>query len=269
MTRLDRLDYVEGSRLLARDLGDTARHEAQWQGLHVSQAHDTWGVAAGLGLTLTPNGRSVVVGAGAAFDCKGQAISLPSPVELSEPTEDVPGIVTPPFDVVLGKNGPRWEATGFGPAQPGFGKRVRIGTDIPLGRYIRLPWGQLTGPNMGFRKTARPMTRPRIGVGLVTASALTWIAVNGTISAAIDTSASNFSSTPRYVGWIASRPDMGDLIGPFLSLSAFYPDHFTVRMLAISRFGDSAVGVQLSLLSRAAAMRIAWVGVESNAGGIA
>lgn len=260
MTRLDRLDYVEGSRLLARDLGDTARNEARWQGLHVSQAHDTWGVATGLGLTFTPDGRSVVVGAGAAFDCKGQVISLSSPVVLPAPTEEASGMVAPAFDVILGKNGPRWEASG---------KHVRIGTDIPLGRYIRLPWGQLTGPNMGFRKTARPMARPKVGVGLVSAGALTWIAVNGMLSTTIDTSASNFSSTPRYVGWIASRPDMGDLIGPFLSLSAFYPDHFTVRMLAISRLGDSAVGVQLSLLSRAAAMRIAWVGVESNAGGIA
>ena len=67
MTRLDRLDYVEGSRLLARDLGDTARTEARWQGLHVRGLHDTWGVATGLRLTFTPSRRSLVVGPGAAF----------------------------------------------------------------------------------------------------------------------------------------------------------------------------------------------------------
>ena len=76
MTRLDRLDHVEGSRLLARDLRDTARNEARWQGLHVRGLHDTWGVATGLGLTLTPGRRSIVVGAGAAFDCQGQVISV-------------------------------------------------------------------------------------------------------------------------------------------------------------------------------------------------
>ena len=266
MTRLDRLDYVEGSRLLARDLGDSARNEARWQGLHVSQAHDTWGVATGLGLTFTPSQRSVVVGAGAAFDCQGQVISLASPVALPEPNEVVPGIAAPTFDVVLGRNGPRWEATGAGPGQAGFGTRVRIGMDIPLGRYIRMPWGQLVGPDSGLRKTAHPMTRPKVGFGLTPAGGLIWMPSNGTIRAVVDTSAAAFSSTPRYVAWIATRPDMSGLIGPFLSLSSFYPDRFTVRILAISTLGDSAVGVQLSLLGRAAAMRIAWVGIESNAG---
>ncbi|HKP29504.1 MAG TPA: hypothetical protein VJU15_08870 [Gemmatimonadales bacterium] len=266
MTRLDRIDYVEGSRLLARDLGDTARNEARWQGLHVRGLHDTWGVATGLGLALTPSRRSVVVQAGAAFDCQGQVFSLAESLELPEPADLVSGIAVPTFDVVMGRNGPRWEPTGGGPGQPGFGQRVRIGMDIPLGRCMRLPWGELTAPSSDLRKTVHPMTRPRVGFGVTPAGGLTWTPANWSIRAIVDTSAANFSSTPRYVAWIATQPDMSGFIGPFISLSSFYPTQFTVRLVAISTLGDSVIGVQLGLLGRVATMRIAWAGVESNAG---
>ena len=193
-------------------------------------------------------------------------ISLSSPVELPEPTEQVPGIAAPAFDVVLDRKGPRWEPTGGGPGQPGFGKRVRPGVEIPLGRCIRLPFSLLAGPDSSWRRTVHPMTRPKVGFGLTPTGGLVWIPAMASIRTIVDTSASGFGSTPRYAAWIASHPDMGGLIGPFLSLSSFYPDRFTARLSAISTLGDSAVGVQLSLLGRATAIRIAWVGVESNAG---
>ena len=265
MTRLDRLDHVEGSRLLARDLRDTARNEARWQGLHVRGLHDTWGVATGLGLTLTPGRRSIVVGAGAAFDCQGQVISVSNPIELPEPSEILPGVAAPALDVVLGRNGPRWEPAEGGSGS-GFGERVRPGVEIPLGRCTRLPGGQLTRPDSAWRRTARPMTRPRVGFGLTPAGGLLWAPATWAIRTIIDTSAADFGSTPRYAAWIANRPDMSGLVGPFLSLSSFYPDRFTARLTAISLLGDSAVAVQMNLMGRAAAIRIAWVGVESNAG---
>ncbi|MGE0441812.1 MAG: hypothetical protein AB7L66_03530 [Gemmatimonadales bacterium] len=269
MTRLDRIDYVDGSRLLGRDLGDTAGNEARWLGLHVSRAHDTWGVATGLTLSLTPSGRTVVVAPGAAFDCKGQALTVASAVILPEPGGSASSSVATEYDVVLGRDGPRWEAAGPGAGPSGFGNAVRIGQDIPLGRWIRLAWGHLAGPDQSFRKVVHPVTRPKVGFGLVQAGGLRWIAANGTIGATIDTSASQFGSTPRYVAWLAARPDMGNLIGPFLAASAFYPDHFTVRLLAVSSLGENALAVQLNLLSRAQGMGIAWVGTEPNAGGIA
>ena len=184
---------------------------------------------------------------------------------MPEPSAILPGVAAPALDVVLGRNGPRWEPAEGGSGS-GFGERVRPGVEIPLGRCTRLPGGQLTRPDSAWRRTARPMTRPRVGFGLTPAGGLLWAPATWAIRTIIDTSAADFGSTPRYAAWIANRPDMSGLVGPFLSLSSFYPDRFTARLTAISLLGDSAVAVQMNLMGRAAAIRIAWVGVESNAG---
>lgn len=263
---LDRLDYVDGARLLADDLRDTRGGEARWQALHVRALHDTWGVATGLGTTLTPNRRGVVVSAGAAFDCRGRLIRLGDPVELPMPVALVPGMQAPTFDIVLGTGGPRWEPTGGEIGFPDFGNGVRIGVDVPLGRFVRSIWGTLGGPDLGYRKVAHPMTRPRIGFGLTPVGGLSWFANTWAIRAMIDTSAAGFGSTPKYVGWTSQLPDLGGLVGPFLALSAFFPDRFHVRLSATSPAGLPAAAVVANLLAGAAAIRIGWMGVEANAG---
>jgi len=263
---LDRLHYVDGSRLLAGDLRDTRGDEARWQALHVRGAHSTWGVATGLGVTVTTSRRGVVVEAGAAFDCRGRVIRLAQPVELPLPAATAPGLLTAAFDVVLGAGGPRWEATGGGPDYPGFGDGVRPGIDIPLGRCVRLIWGVLTGPDPSFRRTVHRMTRPRVGFGQTAAGELSWTLETWSIRASVDTSTAEFGSIPQYVAWTAQVPDLGGLIGPFLSLSLPYSNRFIVRLSACSAAALPAPAVLATLLARAADIRIAWMGIEPNAG---
>lgn len=263
---LDRLDYGEGARLLARDLSDTRGNEARWQALHVRGLHDTWGVATGLRLRLTPNGRGLVVEVGAAFDCRGQVIRLDQSVELPMPSTPAVGFPPPAFDVVLDHRGARWEPTGGGIDAPGFGTGVRLGLDIPLGRTSRLLWGILTEPDFTHRKTAHPMTRPRVGFGLTPAGGLDWLRDATSIRSTVDTSAAEFHSTPRYVASVSQAPGMSGLLGPFLSLSSFYPGRFTARLIAVSRAGLPATDVLEMLLNRAGGIRIAWMGIEPNVG---
>lgn len=263
---LDRLDYVEGARLLARDLGDTRGNEARWQALHVRGLHDTWGIATGLRLTLTPNRRGLVVGVGAAFDCRGEVIRLEQAVELPMPSTPALGFLTPGFDVVLDQRGVRWEPTGGGADAPAFGPGVRPGLDIPLGRTSRLVWGMLTNPDSSWRKMAHPMTRPRVLSGLTAVGGLEWFKETTSIRTSVDTSAAQFRSTPRYVASIAQAPGMSGLLGPFLSLSTFYAGRFTARVGAVSRTGLPATAVVQMLLDRAGGIQIAWMGIEPNAG---
>jgi len=262
--RVDRLQYVEGARLLAGDLHDSRSAEARWQSLHVRGLHDTWGVANGLGLTLTPDRRGILVAPGAAFDCRGDVVRLAAPVELPMPAYSVPGVLEPAFDVVLSANGVRWEPTGGNAANPAFGPDVHHGVDIPLGRCVRLFWGVLTAPDSGVRRSAHPTTRPRIG--FTRAGGLTWMLGTYSLRAIVDTSAAGFLSTPFYTAELIVTFDLGGLIGPFLSLSSFYPDHFTARLFAISPAGFSTSVVLTDLLSRAGAIQLAWVGIEPNAG---
>lgn len=263
---LDRVQYVEGARLLAGDLRDSRSGEAHWQSLHVRGLHNTWGVASGLGLTLTPDRRGILVAPGAAFDCRGDVVRLPAEVQLAMPIDVVPGIAEPAFDVVLGPDGVRWEPTGGDASYPAFGPDVHHGVDIPLGRCVRLSWGVLTPADSGVRRAVHPMTRPSIGFGLTPAGGLTWILGTYSLRAIVDTSAAGFLATPRYSAELAMTPDLGGLLGPFLSLASFYPDRFTARLFAISRTGLAASAVLADLLKRAGAIRIAWVGTEPNAG---
>ena len=259
----DRLDYVNGARLLADDLNDSRAVEARWQELHVRGLHDTWGVATGLALALTSNRRAVRVTPGAAFDCRGRVLALDEIVELPITIAMVPGLLAPTFDIVLGTHGVRWEPTGGQGSDPGYGPGVSFGVDVPLGRFVRSPWGTLSGPDVGHRRVAHPATTPRIGSGVTPAGSLTWSPGSWSVRTVIDVSPTGFTTTPRYVGWLSHAPDLGGLIGPFVSLSSFYPDRFSVQLSALSPAGLPAATVVAALMSASAAVRIAWVGVES------
>ena len=73
---LTRVAWAEGSRLTHRDLADAIEHEARMLALHVATMHGTWGVAAGLRLSIRGDLRSVRVSAGSAFTARGEPIVL-------------------------------------------------------------------------------------------------------------------------------------------------------------------------------------------------
>jgi len=260
---MERLQYTDGALLLRADLTSGAAGEARRMALHVRGLHATWGVASGLRLQWNPVTRSVGVGQGAGFDCRGNVIVLSAPVQLPLPDSVVAGVPDPAFDLLLDGRGVRWEATGKGAGSAGFGAGVRVGVDIPLGRFIRFGPGFAVGPDYSVRKSVRPVARPYLGFGVTAPDELTWLSSAAMLRAVVDTSAAEFSTTPYYTAQLVDPPALAaGLIGPFVSLAWFGPQRFVIRVSAISRLGQPAATVLANLAAAARTFRVAWMGVE-------
>ena len=263
---LERLQYTDGALLLRADLATGVGAEVRRMGLHVRALHDTWGVATGLKASWIAANRVVVVDGGSAFDCRGGVVSLPSPVDL--PVPDVPfGLGFATFDLVLGSDGVRWEATGKGPGSPDLGPGVRVGLDVPLARFTRFSPGLVLGPDYSVRKTARAQARPYIGFGVTAPGELSWSTGSSMLRASVDTSAAGFSATPYYVAQLVDPPALSPgLVGPFVSLAWFAPERFVIRLAAAATPAQPLAAVLASLSQAASTIRVAWIGVEPQVG---
>ena len=282
----ERLTYHEGARLLTRDLRDLVSYERRLLGLHVAALHDTWGVALGLGLAAS--GQQALVAPGVAYTGHGEAIAL------GETALDVPAL--PPgqaratFDLVLraapepdgracerlpvctGEISParaaqvRWvAAVPSAGAPPLLSESVRLGEEVPLGRFERVG-ATVAGPDYSTRRAARPLTRPHVAFGRVRLGDADWKVGLYDVHADIDTSAGGFGGRPHYFASVASARTLDPrVIGPFLSISDATATRFALRIV----FAKPPTPAQLIL---SAVYRwldettVAWVGVEPTLG---
>jgi hypothetical protein len=285
---VQRVEYWKGQLLASRDLRDDSGFESSMRAIHFRALHDTWGVALGLVLGLDTTTNRVTVGAGFAYDCRGLAIILsseatigaPHPLPLPStcallydlvcsyaPTDDPPN--PPPDGVTCAGTGPverprfRWALAGDvdQTAAVPIAEDVRLGEEIPLGRFLLGPDGTLSDPDPSVRRNARPLLRPHFGCSAVKPKAESWsLGSPGGRSVLVDTTEGGFSSTPLYFVVLTSNPwanAPGD-VGPFVSVAEPKPDSFRLWLL----FGDPGSAEPLDPTDIA----LFWMGVEPVSG---
>jgi hypothetical protein len=248
--------FEEGSLLRGADLNDQVRSESRLVELHVEGVHDTWGVATGLRTQLSADRRWVLVTAGRAFDRRGRVVTLGAAATIAAPAVPVPGVPQPAFDLLLDRNGIRWERAG-GATE----------TDIPLGRCIRLGDGSLLAIDRSVRRSVRPLTRPHVGFGITLPGELVWFAASAGLRTIVDTSAAGFTVTPYYFAQVAALPALPTgYLPPFLSLAWFYSGRFSARLTFLTTIGRPASLAVAEMLGLAPSIRLAWIGVETLVG---
>ena len=291
-----RVEFRRGSRLSERDLQAATDHERRLHGLHVRALHDTWGVALGYETALDSERRTVRVGPGLAYDCFGQELLLADAVAIPGPAGAGRGPVV--FDLVLsaadaldrvgvaardavciGSLAPRavslrWEragAEGLGNRLPLLAPGVRLGSEIPLGRFVRAPGGTMQGPDPSVTRRVRPLLRPHVGSGRTTAQLAQCQGLVCTLT--VDTTEGGFSGTPLYFVTFAEDDPIVSvtddlLIGPFVSVAAPGRDRFTLQMvfaLRPSPITDTSA-IEAKIKAGLGVARVEWLGLEPFGG---
>jgi hypothetical protein len=209
------------------------------RGLHVRALHNTWGVALGFEVSLSPNRDAVQVGPGIAYDYTGREIVLSRTLVVELPLAPTGSTAAAWwFDLIIRYNTmegfvsqrqsaggcledgrhvleerPAWRWSFAGEAAnpstvPGeLGRDVRLGEDVPLARFRIMATGQISEPDLSVRRNAQPMVRPHIASALVPQGSLP---IEGSLwswSAYIDTSSGGFTTaTPSYFVRLADHP---------------------------------------------------------------
>jgi hypothetical protein len=289
---LHRLAYAEGARLAERDLRDLVAYERRLLELHVRALHDTWGVALGLRLALSNDRRRVLVSPGVAYTCRGEALALPSGTTTEPPADTSPpqpGPASRAVDLVLGaaptpEGGPcervatctgehaalapgavRWVYARLRPSAPAvLGEDVRLGEEVPLGRFARAADGTLTGPDLSVRRAARGLVRPHVAFGITRPGEVTLTASAYDVWGHVDTTAGAFGGTPHYFASVSPLPPAA--IGPFVSVTGATPRRFTIRLALATDPPIPASGLLPEVAAMLDGLTVRWVGVESTTG---
>lgn len=272
---LVRLEYADRAKLRGADLRALRDDGPARLGLHVVAAHGTFGVASGMELTLTADGRSVVVSPGAAFDCRGSALLLPESISLDPPEasaasrelEAVAGRAPelrpcapltgfegcPPYDGrVLAAATVRWAPVGA-PIDRADGRlwRARRAEEVLLGRFVVSANGTLTRSPRPGRSIAASRAPSTVHEGSVTLGNLTWVGNPQRETAWIDTSDAGFTATPAYVVSIEGLQPSAGAMPPIVHVTQATHDGLRIGFLGARPAGS---------------LRLTWVGVQTVEG---
>jgi hypothetical protein len=266
----ERIRFVQGAELTARDLHDEVAAESRTRAAHVREVHATWGVATGYSVGVVS--RWVIVGPGVAYDCHGRELLSVRTVAL-QPPPDAGGwfdlSVRYREDAELDARetlcpDPRREQARFvwAPLADAADSTPRLGESVPLAR-VRRHDGTVEASLRG-RRGARTVARTRLAAG----SAIVDLPTNGPLRAsfAIDTSSGRFHDTPEYFASLSTREpsDRGPLhesglAGPFLSVSSPGASGFTLDVC----YGTPETG---PLPEAEPELHVDWIGVEQIRG---
>ncbi|MBK1699378.1 hypothetical protein [Thiococcus pfennigii] len=234
----ERVNFVDGQRLAARDLQTSVGVDRRLAALHMRGLHDTWGVVSGLDVrVLNDDGAGaerIQVTPGHAYDRCGRMLLLQETLTLSPPPRPA-HLDKAWFDLVirygetndtdasdrecglihhagvrLEKPVWRWawaEVYSDGEPPP-LARDVRLGIEVPLARIVVQAGQPVATEDAGFefRQTARRQVRPHIAGGHLERGSLS---VQGGLfawSVVIDTSDGGFSRTPHYFVTLAEHP---------------------------------------------------------------
>jgi hypothetical protein len=304
-----RIRHHQDERLLATDLNADMAYEAMLRRLHLRGLHDTWGVALGLRLVRGKDGKAALVTPGLAYDCLGRELLLPVGTALEAPTRppEYAGLslaydLTVRYTLLQAQSSPqaradfclqppnqdlnfRWALAGAlnHPAAAWLAESIRLGEEVPLGRFILDAKGTLSQPDYRFRRNARPLLRPHLALNSVLPAwqakheqvdESTNLLVCATFDASINTPEGGFSQDTHYFvrllpsAGLAALLARGALLGPLTSVSNPSYSGFSVRV----SFGlvNANQDQQLKLLSEIdtemRATRLLWVGAEPVTG---
>lgn len=295
----ERVRYYQSQLLTARDMQDDVAYEDRMRWLHVHGLHNTWGIALGFLLRLSEDKRQVTIGTGLAYDCRGREIMLAKELNFDGPLPP-PGIGAGllVFDLVvryrsldeismarqlsancLGNDTQmreqpvfRWAFAGEAHASAGLpplSNDMRLGEDIPLGRFVLEASGLLRGPDPQTRRNVQPLLRPHITFGVTRPGELVWKQIQTTPGqrAEINTQSGGFSNPPFYFATLAHNP-WNDLkvIGPFVSVAAPTKTSFSLELQFARLPGGSADDATKIVDDRKQQTTVLWLGIEPVTG---
>jgi hypothetical protein len=261
---LERVSFHDGQLLAARDLRDAQSYEARLLEQHIRGLHATWGIALGYRLLRDPVQRRVLVEPGLAYDACGRSLVLGGVHGLPWP-QLAPG--APPIDLVICRRSfedcaaARFQAdpcetTAALRERPDFrwvpagSGALRLGEDVPLGRFSLDPTGALSPPDPSVRRyVRRPPSRVATGRAQINKSA--WKAApNGVVwTTSVSTAAGGFRAPPVYSVTLLRDP-AGALPAPLVSLGLRERDRFDLNLLFFHK------------LQQPEDTQVIWMGVE-------
>jgi hypothetical protein len=293
--QLDRIQYFAGEQLTAADLNYGLDVDDTLRWLHNRTLHG-WGIATGLGVTGSVAGRSVTVAPGMAIDSAGREIILAKSVVQAIPS--LPSgspetlyylaasyLPTGGQNVVKQRTG---ICRGSGAVRLANDPLLtwQLPTQIVQGEQIILAGVWINNCSISRavssapRRMLTPPKKPSVASGQVSAESIVWtpIEAGGSVtgfSAAVDTSAAQFQSTPQYLAEIVGENYLATGFGPLLavahvSVADASPTAFTLRALLLE--GTAGVPVNPPPLRNAQTgiqiiqqlgWQIAWMGVAS------
>jgi hypothetical protein len=289
----ERILYREGQLLASADLRDEAERDDRLRAMHVRYQHGTWGIAAGLGVSLSSDSRSVAVAPGYALDAEGRDLLVPSERRLAAPLAPDPQRLAL---VALHERGRRRRhvASPCGGEQTGrLPERAVLAWQPPQvvasGTVVlavaRVEGGVIDPPlERGGRRYARRMTRPRVATGS-TEGRSPWSEWKESGQGAlglqleVDTSEARFRTTPLYLVSLAGPASGGGLPGagtawPFKAGSVLDSGHLGfVASAQDDRFifrlagGDPPFGFPLDAdAASEGGWHVRWLAVETAGG---
>jgi hypothetical protein len=290
---LERIRFFSGELLTADDLTTVDENNRQLRWLHNRTLHN-WGIAYGFNVSGARGDTSVTVSPGYANDSYGREIILSGPV--TQPIPAVPGasgggpaIYYLVANYIDDANEPAEEQRG--PTACGPGGAVRLSNDpaivwktaAELNSGIDVVLGQISIQNCALsaavssagRRMAATAARFSVIPGEVSAASLKWVSwkqgsVNVGFTAAVDTSAAKFQSTPTYLveivgGRTLDSPALVAL--DFASIANPSPSGFTLQVALPAGSGVINPSVLLDPSSgpgliKQLGWRVFWLGVQ-------
>jgi hypothetical protein len=286
---LDRIRFFQGELLTADDLTtlDSNNRELRW--LHNRTLHN-WGIGHGLDALGKRGDTSVTVNPGYAIDIEGREIILGSPVQLPIPAVPGPSTYYLVANYIEDANEPAEEQRGATACSPGgavrlsndpailwkTGAQLFFGIDVILGQ-VSIQNCVLSGnvSGAGRRYATCGSSTFSFNAGEVNALDIPWkpwtVGVSNIgFTAAIDTSAAKFRTTPRYMAHIVGSRSLTSpalVVADFVSISNASPAGFTLQVALPAVSGEvnpadithPVKGPQLMTLL---GWRVSWMGVE-------
>lgn len=215
---LERVLFFQGELLTADDLTTVDDNNRQLRWLHNRSLHN-WGIGFGLDVLGARGDTSVTVAPGYAIDSNGREIILSS--SMKQPTPAVPSGTYYLVADYVDDSGQTAEGQRGATACNASGavrlsnvpliawktvSQLNVGIDIVLAQVVIQNCVLKQNPSSSPRRYSTPGFLPYLKAGQVSANDLTWGSwTDGTtsgFSAAIDTTAAGFQSTPLYISQI-------------------------------------------------------------------
>jgi hypothetical protein len=235
---IDRIAFLDGQTLSARDFNDQWRNEARYRAMHNRYLHRTWGIALGLEASIAAGGRAAVVEPGYAIDSAGNDVLLLGQKEVAVP--DLPLAQVFMLAIAAGGVCEWWPA-----------KAWVTGPHVPLLAAWAQNGAMAGAVDFDVRRYAHSMAIPRMAAGSTEARHTRWKAGAGPavwIEAVVDTSDGGFVASPQY--FVEADPS-----GAQVFIVRADPQSFTARMLS---------GAVTAAQAEAAGWTIHWLGIESG-----
>jgi hypothetical protein len=282
--QLDRIVFYSGELLTADDLTTLDDNNRQLRWLHNRSLHN-WGIGFGLDVQGARGDTSVTVNPGYAIDSNGREIILSSPVQQPIPAVSGPATYYLVADYVDDANEPVDEQRSATACAPGGAVRLSnapailwkgtnqfiFGTDVLLAQVSIQNCVLSQAPSAAVRRYAICGSPFFIKTGQLAAQDIAWTAwtpagLKFGFTAAIDTSAAQFQSTPHYQAQISgSRSNAGTIILDLVSIASESPTGFTLQVALPTLTGiNPAMDVSAwTSLVGTLGWTITWMGVEA------